>query len=51
LVPAFAYQNHASEQLFARRWARQIVPPRRRRRSRGGSLGRALRPAGVEKTS
>jgi hypothetical protein len=49
LVPAFAYQNHASEQLFARRWARQIVPPRRRRRS-GRSLGRALRPAGAEKT-
>jgi predicted metal-dependent phosphoesterase TrpH len=50
LVPAFTYANLASEQLFARRWARRVVPSRRRR---GGkrSLGASLRPASIEKTS
>jgi predicted metal-dependent phosphoesterase TrpH len=50
LVPAFTCHNLASEQMFARRWSRQIVPSRRRRRS-GRSLGRTLRPSAVEKTS
>jgi predicted metal-dependent phosphoesterase TrpH len=49
LVPAFTCGNLASEQLFARRWSRQVVPPRRRRRS-GSRMGPALRPAGMEKT-
>ncbi|MGO9640067.1 MAG: PHP domain-containing protein [Candidatus Acidiferrales bacterium] len=50
LIPAFTYGNFASEQLFARHWARRIVPPRRRRGS-GRSLGASLRPAAMGKTS
>jgi hypothetical protein len=49
LVPAFAYGNFASEQLFARRWARRIAPPRRRRRN-GRAMRPSLRPVGMEKT-
>lgn len=48
LVPAFAYGNFASEQIFARRWSRRIAPPRRRR-GRGKWTGNSLRPVGVEK--
>jgi predicted metal-dependent phosphoesterase TrpH len=54
LVPAFAYGNFAAEQLFARHWAKRIVPSRRKRgskRSLGASLGTSLRPAAMEKTS
>jgi predicted metal-dependent phosphoesterase TrpH len=50
LVPAFTYGNFASEQRFARRWARRIAPPRRRRPRGRSSLGSSLRPVGMEKT-
>jgi len=49
LVPAFTYGNFASEQIFARHWARRIVPPRRRRRN-ARSVRPTLRPVGLEKT-
>jgi len=49
LIPAFTYGNFAAEQIFARHWGRRIVPSRRKR-SRGRSLGSALRPATMEKT-